>query len=701
MIKEFLKAGGVATVQEFYSKFPTAGHFSAAYPEAYSKICAKYGGGVPHAQDGMQIPERKYTAPPVQVPDNYRTRGNDQMPQEEDFNGDYGLYKQAIDAYTNSYTLPQAPPQLMPMRMVPNVSLEGPARINQPAAQQPFKNIKKYKGPSVVDMLRSQGLASSKASRKIFAENNNISNYTGTYDQNIKLMKMLQTNPELLKHYTDTLKNNAPTSPLLAKAIDNDIKQAAANPFIPQPLKKTPKKGQLDDSHTGAIIGAIMAATAVGGLSAVELLDVMMRMDSGKIGNFSGTGKAKLTKAINKLRSESLQKAGTEIKNTSEWFKKLPKQQQQILKSLDLAEIPGLNNKPGSAMKNVEAWKMAQEAAAEEKLLGFRNTNRMLGEMKAENVFANAYGTKRMVGEARAEQAVSNAAKVKKLLQEEQAAKALGLGSRLVKGAKETVEGSKYLKNIAGFLKGAKQWFREDGGEIEQYQLGGSGPFIYPGSAIQQWSNHKPDVKDDVASVFDPTGITNVPYVIDSMAQFAEDPSWGGAADLGWNLAGSMPFGIGQGIRNMRTGIKAAKTVPKAARAIRKITSGERAANTAGKVIKPVVKAVKTAGRVLEFPATQVNNLYKKSDFVTPAMINPANTFNRGLRGWNAAGTGVVDMLDWMAPGTPQKAHGGDTGTFSAGQYFQNGGQEGSVMEVTPEQLQMLKNNGYNFEIIN
>lgn len=49
-----------------------------------------------------------------------------------------------------------------------------------------------YKGLSFVDALKSIGIDSSFKNRKRIAQNNGISNYTGSYTQNVKLLKLLK-----------------------------------------------------------------------------------------------------------------------------------------------------------------------------------------------------------------------------------------------------------------------------------------------------------------------------------------------------------------------------------------------------------------------------------------------------------------------------------------------------------------------------
>lgn len=54
------------------------------------------------------------------------------------------------------------------------------------------KNSNIYQGNSIVDYLKSVGVDSSYANRKKLAKENGISNYTGTSDQNLKLLEKLR-----------------------------------------------------------------------------------------------------------------------------------------------------------------------------------------------------------------------------------------------------------------------------------------------------------------------------------------------------------------------------------------------------------------------------------------------------------------------------------------------------------------------------
>ena len=48
---------------------------------------------------------------------------------------------------------------------------------------------------SIVDYLKSQGVPSDMATRKVIAERHGIAGYTGTADQNIRLLALLRNPP--------------------------------------------------------------------------------------------------------------------------------------------------------------------------------------------------------------------------------------------------------------------------------------------------------------------------------------------------------------------------------------------------------------------------------------------------------------------------------------------------------------------------
>jgi hypothetical protein len=181
MINQFLQVGGVATLKDFYRKFPTEAHF-----DHYVKM--KYGGGINAYQTGGQPVSSDYP--------------------------DYATFKAADDAWQASQNMPQVDQSTVDAYSVPVAGANGlpdylkrsadPAVVAAPAAATTKTKLNPYGGVSIVDFLAAQGKATDKASRKKLAEAMGISDYTGRADQNTKILQMLQNAPELLDQYPDS-----------------------------------------------------------------------------------------------------------------------------------------------------------------------------------------------------------------------------------------------------------------------------------------------------------------------------------------------------------------------------------------------------------------------------------------------------------------------------------------------------------------
>jgi hypothetical protein len=194
-------------------------------------------------------------------------------------------------------------------------------------------------------------------------------------------------------------------------------------------------------------------------------------------------------------------------------------------------------------------------------------------------------------------------------------------------------------------------------GWLNRYQFGGGlSPILAtPGSPIMRWANHEPTNVDLVASVADPTGFSNVPFVTQAGRKFVQDPSWSNAADLGWNLLGSIPFGIGSEIRDARN----APQLVKAAQLSNDVSRAQKVGRGAGKVLN-------TVDKVVTAPARAVDAGWKAAG-VTPTLsktLMNANLWNRGERAYDAGFQGVVGGLNYMFPGTPQKRYGGQNNNW-------------------------------------
>lgn len=223
MLDHFLRLGGVTTAEEFYKKFPKETDFDN---HVYQQM--KYGGGINAYDSGGPI-----------------------LP---------GTLDKAIDTYRRD-------------------SFVGPT-IPTTSKSAPSKKSSVYGGVSVVDYLSSMGKPTDKASRKVLAESLGIEGYTGKPGENNKLLKMLQSNPAILKQPLVSKKPSSAPSPVASpnfQVYNNELinmynkpqKQAAPvkkmgvdsgfRPYAPnqiiqgvwpynQPAQPTPKKTQVNNT---------------------------------------------------------------------------------------------------------------------------------------------------------------------------------------------------------------------------------------------------------------------------------------------------------------------------------------------------------------------------------------------------------------------------------------------------------------------
>jgi hypothetical protein len=88
-----------------------------------------------------------------------------------------------------------------------------------------------YKGVSIVDMLGSMGKASDYNSRKQLAAQLGIDNYYGSADQNLKMIKKIESNPSVLNDYTAAPVRKASSSNKSASSPSSSKKKSS--PQIP------------------------------------------------------------------------------------------------------------------------------------------------------------------------------------------------------------------------------------------------------------------------------------------------------------------------------------------------------------------------------------------------------------------------------------------------------------------------------------
>lgn len=199
MINQFLKAGGVTNLADFYRKFPTEDHFNHYM---------RYGGGLTKFVPGGPI-----------------------LP---------GTVSTAIKDYQNQNTPVAVPPLLArPYDQADNfVGPTIPAGYAAPAA--PVANPSGYAGVSIVDMLGGKGKATDFKSRKKLAESIGISGYTGSADQNAQLIDVLNNNPSILDSYKGSSGKKGSGKKAAGKVDEAAVagyfaNQAAQNPFVVAP----------------------------------------------------------------------------------------------------------------------------------------------------------------------------------------------------------------------------------------------------------------------------------------------------------------------------------------------------------------------------------------------------------------------------------------------------------------------------------
>lgn len=348
MINQFLRAGGARNLQEFYNKFPTE--------EDFNHYMA-YGGGLNRFAPGGPI-----------LPGTMSTAIADyQQAQAQPAAGANGLpdYLRRPQNQMESFVGPSAPAGW------PTV---GPIPSNEP----------KYTGVSIVDMLGGKGKATDFGSRKKFAENIGITGYTGTPDQNTQFIDILNNNPNLIDQYTSVNSGGSGSSSSRKKKAS--AKQNTDNlPVVPNSSNNWGFK------KTALAVGEGALGAGVGYAAYKEIKDLLGKANKGEY--LTGQAKAKVTAYRNEFRNRMVKEAGNNVKAQQEWFKKLPKEQQGILKNLDAMEVSGdMHLMPhGTASRDLYTRDMLNEANAEDLISSNRSTADALRESEEEaKAFAKA-----------------------------------------------------------------------------------------------------------------------------------------------------------------------------------------------------------------------------------------------------------------------------------------------------------------------
>ena len=145
MVNHFLQLGGVKNLKDFYKKFPTEAHFDQHMHQM------KYGGGI-----------------------NAYDKGGPILP---------GTLSKGIADYQQSQAQQPGDDPFI-----------GPKNYDQFVGPRPsVSKPSSYTGVSVIDLLKSKGKATDKASRKKLAESLGMKGYIGTAAENKALISAINS----------------------------------------------------------------------------------------------------------------------------------------------------------------------------------------------------------------------------------------------------------------------------------------------------------------------------------------------------------------------------------------------------------------------------------------------------------------------------------------------------------------------------
>jgi LysM repeat protein len=192
----------------------------------------------------------------------------------------------------------------------------------------------------------------------------------------------------------------------------------------------------------------------------------------------------------------------------------------------------------------------------------------------------------------------------------------------------------------------------EEGGWLQQYQIKGqvAADFkkqgvwgagtqlirnMFPDDPVLQYMTSEPTTAGAAVNLVDPTGISNAPFLWESIGKMYEDPSFKHGMGLVMDMAASVPiFG---------------EPVKVASKSYKELIKGEKLGKqilkTAGRGAKNIIKTV-------EAPAILANKTLKKVGVTSPMFNNPFNLWNRGVHGYQTGLEGIRQGLNAISPGT-------------------------------------------------
>lgn len=545
----------------------------------------------------------------------------------------------------------------------------GPNASNTPAPSVPTSAVTPTRSssartsvynPSIVDFLNSQGFASDYNTRKQIAKDLGISNYRGTADQNVQMLEGVK------QSLAGQAGQGAPgqTGPVNPGGADGAGGDSGMT-YDPTTGSWVP---------TAVTLGSVGAAGGLGYYAYRQAYKNPAGAAASAKSVLSGLGKDDMIKAI-KTRGyrlptdyDDLVRAGWKPNEIMKQLKGTPfnstvvKNQAAALKQQAAAQA--------AAYKNVGNTQNARIAdLANDNLSTFANDLKnvkasikkdakpIIEEILKRGVReADDFARLQKIGLSTAEaQAVLKGLKFSKQALNPTpsivpATRSFGQAARQGYAA---LRGSSALANITKGAKAIGKYLPfEEGGEYYM-QEGGWNVGDY----------HIPDWLKTGVQVLDPTGVSSYGDVYDAW----RDPNTS-AWEAGFETLAALPvvgkFG------------KAAKATSKLGKVMNKV-------DNLAKYVSPVAYMDRKLAPNAAFASMMGKRAAGKNP-VAGALMNMGSFSNQGRRFFTGAEAGVGAM-DNMMQYTPQKA---------------NGGMVGQEMDVTPEELEMLRAQGYQFEII-
>jgi hypothetical protein len=623
---------------------------------------------LPHAQNGMQ---------------------QDYIPRLEDF-PDYNSYRAAMDEYTamNGYNeYPEqydstsqqvrwhpewndeeiTPQQAQMVAQSQNVQAQQPVT----PTSAPIPTRPSYTGPSIVDYLGMNGKASDFNSRKILAKSLGIDNYKGTASQNTKLLKQLLDNPNGIGGYNFTVNPGNTGSNIITGGTGNNgggnnggggipnpnpIIDSTGDPIpTPMPIPLTDSTMSVDHKNSGVVtpkttkstdttsgtakLLAIVGATvAAGGITAFEAAKFRNLIKSGAFKN-SAQLEEQLANARYGLRDKTMTGIVNSAKEFQEWWKGLPKKQKSILNNLDANEIAGFNSelRAGTALKDVEAFNAVKEAEAEAQAL---KDLKML-----EGTANEAKGTGQMLREAY-------------------------LAAKSTPWVMKTLNLAKKLRfEDGGSTFSGNAWY-QDGGDYDTNTMNASGAYGY------QMGGYIPDYQMAYGGSSD--------YAEDDYSMMAKGGEMIRRADGSYSRRG-----LWDNIRaNKGSGKKPTKQMLAQEKKINARSMKNGGTNNAGFEALP------------EYVQAKILSNMGYGGYYNPMMGSGGEKMPPEIARARFAAAGNLDQMDnygyTYGGATPQNYYGNQGKNYT----FANGGRVGQEMEVTPQEAEMLRQQGYQFEIL-